>query len=254
MADPTNGHGAYKDEPVVADPAARNANYQHTVSQVPSAPMSNLANPGPLGLIGFAMTTFVLGLYQCGAGLPHSNPEGKVGPDQAVFGLALFMGGLAQFVAGVMEYTRGNTFGTTVHCSYGAFWFSFAMFLIPGLGIKDAYAGDARAFSFALGIYLLAWCFLTIIFLVAALRTNWSVISVFLTLTLAFFFLSIAQFIATSHPNASVHVNKTGGAFAVICSMTAFYAGASGLMIQETTFVRLPLGIIARQQQRAGTV
>lgn len=63
--EPTNGHGAYKDEAGAAVPAV---NYQHTVSQVPASPMSNLANPGPLGLIGFALTTFVLGLYQCGAG------------------------------------------------------------------------------------------------------------------------------------------------------------------------------------------
>jgi len=238
-AEPTNGHGTYKDEAGVA------AAPSHYVSQVPNAPFQKLANPGPLGLIGFALTTFVLGLYQCGAGLPHSNPEGKVGPDQAVFGLALFMGGLAQFVAGIMEFRVGNTFGTTVHCSYGAFWFSFAMFLIPGLGIADAYGGDAHALSFAVGIYLLAWCFLTAVFLIAALRTNWSIIAVFVTLTLAFFFLSIAQFIATEHPNASIGVNKTGGAFAVICSMTAFYAGASGLMVPETTFVRFPLGAIA---------
>jgi succinate-acetate transporter protein len=80
------------------------------------------ANPGPLGLFGFATTTFVLGLYQCGAGcvdllsmlfcalnsslssLPHSNPEGDVGPFQAVFGLAIFYGGAAQFVAGCFEF------------------------------------------------------------------------------------------------------------------------------------------------------
>jgi uncharacterized protein len=128
--------------------------------------------------------------------------------------------------------------------SYGAFWFSFAMFLIPGLGIADAYGGDAHALSFAVGIYLLAWCFLTAVFLVAALRTNWAIISVFVTLTLAFFFLSIAQFIATEHPTASIAVNKTGGAFAVICSMTAFYSGASGLMLPATTFVSIPLGVI----------
>jgi len=72
-----------------------------TVSQVPFPPFGKLANPGPLGLLGFAVTTFVLGLYECGAGLPGSNPEGDVGPDQAVFGLAIFMGGFAQFVAGI---------------------------------------------------------------------------------------------------------------------------------------------------------
>ena len=154
------------------------------------------------------------------------------------------MGGFAQFVAGIMEFRVGNTFGTTVHCCYGAFWLSFAMFLIPSLDIKGAYAGDARAFSFALGIYLILWCFLTLLFLVAALRTNWTIIGVFFFLVLAFLFLSIAQFISTEHPATSVNVNKAGGAFAIICAFMAFYAGGSGLMVEETTFVRFPLGII----------
>lgn len=156
------------------------------------------------------------------------------------------MGGLAQFVAGIMEFRVGNTFGTTVHCSYGAFWFSFAMFLIPGLGIEDAYKGDVHAYTFAIGIYLILWAFLTFIFLMAALRTNWSIVSVFFFLTLAFLFLSIAQFIETSHPKTSININKTGGAFAVICAFCAFYAGSSGLMLEETTFIRLPLGAIPR--------
>ena len=154
------------------------------------------------------------------------------------------MGGLAQFVAGIMEFRVGNTFGTTVHCSYGAFWLSYAMFLIPDLDIVGGYKGDARAFSFAVGIYLIVWCFLTFVFLVAALRTNWSIITVFFFLVLAFLFLSLAQFTLTEHPTASVRLNKAGGAFSIICAMAAFYAGSSGLMVEETTFVRFPLGAI----------
>jgi len=241
-------NGLHKDEASVPA-ASRHGEQLVTVSQVPHPEFMKLANPGPLGLIGFALTTFVLGLYQCGAGLPGNNPEGNVGPFQAVFGLAVFMGGLAQFVAGIMEFRVGNTFGTTVHCSYGAFWLSFAMFMIPSLGIKDAYMGDARAYSFAVGIYLILWCFLTFIFLVAALRTNWSIISVFFFLMLAFLFLSIAQFISTTHPTTSINVNKAGGAFAIICAFLAFYAGSSGLMLAETTFVRLPLGAIPRREK-----
>src|SRR3569833_4486276 len=136
--------------------------------------------------------------------LHDNNPHGYVGPFQAVFGLAVFMGGCAQIVAGIMEFRAGNTFCTTVHCSFGAFWLSFAMFLIPSLGIKDAYSGDARAYSFAIGIYLILWCFLTCIFLVAAMRTNWSIILVFFFLVLAFLLLAIAEFIETSHPTASI--------------------------------------------------
>ncbi len=183
--------------------------------------------------------------------LPDSNPEGTVGPDQAVFGLAIFMGGFAQFVAGIMEFRVGNTFGTTVHCSYGAFWLSYAMFLIPSLDIKGAYNGNQRAFSFAIGIYLIIWCLLTLLFLVAALRTNWTIVSVFFFLALAFLFLSVANFISSEHPTASVQVNKAGGAFTVICAAIAFYAGGSGLMIAETTFVRFPLGAISRPSERA---
>jgi len=220
----------------------QNRIHQSTVSQVKNPDFFKVANPGPLGLISFALTTFVLGLFNCGAGLPGSNPMGTVGPNQAVFGLAVFYGGIAQFFAGLMEFRVGNTFGTTVHCSYGAFWLSFAMFLVPDLGIAAAYKGDAHALSFALGIFLILWCFLTIIFLVAALKTNVVILLVFSCLTITFFFLSLAQFLSTSHPHAAIGVNKAGGAFSCICAFFAFYAGSSGLMTEDTTWVRLPLG------------
>ncbi|PGH34621.1 hypothetical protein GX50_02511 [[Emmonsia] crescens] len=218
---------------------------QHTVSLVPNPSYRKPANPGPLGLLGFATTTLVMGLYQCGAGLPDSNPFGTVGPDAAIFGLAVFFGGMAQIIAGIMAFITGNTFGTTVHIAYGSFWLGYTMFLVPSLGIKDAYAGDQRAYSFALGIYLLFWCFLSIMFLVAALRTNYTILAVFVFLVFAYFFLSLAQFVQTSDMDNAVRLNRAGGAFSFLCALAAFYAGASGLMVPETTFVRLPLGIIA---------
>lgn len=236
---------------------------QATISQVYDPSFFKIANPGPLGLISFALTTFVLGLYQCGTGfaspipshlllltcsLPNSNALGNVGPDQAVFGLALFYGGAAQFVAGIMEFRAGNTFGTTLHCSYGAFWLAFAMFLIPGLAIREAYEGDTRAYTVAVGIFLIMWCFLTLIFFVAALKTNLAVLVVLGCLVLAFFFLALAQFLAVPHPASAKKVNQVGGAWSVICATAAFYAGASGLMRPETTWVRFPLGEFANKQ------
>ncbi|OGM47458.1 GPR1/FUN34/yaaH family protein [Aspergillus bombycis] len=235
---------AYHDEHGAVASLPQREAHIHTVSQVPLPPYQKLANPGPLGLLAFALTTFVLGLYECGAGLPHSNPQAGVGPNQAAFGLAIFFGGGAQFVAGIFEFRVGNTFGCTVHCSYSAFWLSYAMFLIPSLDIKGQYNGDERAYTFALGIYLILWCFLTVLFLLAALRTNLSIILVFFFLIIAYLLLSIANFIATSHPEQSVKVNKAGGAFTVICAFVAFYAGSSGLMVPETTWVRFPLGEI----------
>jgi len=141
-----------------------------------------------------------------------------------------------------MQFRVGNTFGTTVHCSYGAFWLAFAMFLVPSLGIKEAYAGNERAYTFALGIFLILWCFLTLIFFIAALRTNIAILVVLGFLFLSFFFLSIAQFIATSHATNAVRVNRAGGVFAVFSALAAFYAGSAGLMTPATTWVRFPLG------------
>ncbi|EEQ32783.1 hypothetical protein McanMca71_003353 [Microsporum canis] len=212
-----------------------------TASNVLLPPSSKLANPSPLGLFGFAVTSFVVGLYNCGAGLPGSNPRGSVGPDQAAFGLALFMGGMIQIIVGIMEFRVGNTLGTTIHSSYGAYWMAYAMLKIPGLHIQEAY-GDERAYTFALGIFLIIWVLLTIVFMIASLRSNVCALLVFVFLALTYLFLAIANFIATSHPKQSVQVNKAGGASGVICGMLAFYCAASGLMSPEMTPVRLPLG------------
>lgn len=143
-----------------------------------------------------------------------------------------------------MEWRVGNTFGCTVHCSYAAFWFSYAMFLIPYIGIKQAYQGDKTAYTFAVGIFLILWCFLTILFFIAALRTNLTILAVFFFLAIAFLLLSIGEFITTLSPDASIRVTKAGGAFTVVCAFCAFYGGASGLMVKDTTFVRFPLGEI----------
>ncbi|MCO5603718.1 hypothetical protein L7F22_057869 [Adiantum nelumboides] len=192
----TNGHHAsYDMEANLPGPLPKA--HRGTVSQVYDPSFFKIANPGPLGLISFALTTFVLGFYQCGRWTR-----------QAVFGLAIFFGGGAQFVAGIFQFRVGNTFGCTVHCSYGAFRLSFAMFMIPSLGIREAYAGDDRAYTVAFGIYLIAWCLLTQIFLVAALQTNIAILLVLGCLSMAFFLLDIAQFISANHATAAVRVNR----------------------------------------------
>lgn len=185
--------------------------------------------------------------------LPNANAFGTVGPDQAVFGLAVFFGGAAQFVAGIMQFRVGNTFGCTLHCSYGAFWLAFAMFLIPSLGLQAAYNGDTRAFSVHLGIFNILWSLLTWIFFVAALRTNLAILGVLFTLAMAFFFLAVANFIETTHVTNAVRVNRAGGAFAIMSAVLALYAGASGLMVEDTTPVRFPLGELPLRRPGRGT-
>lgn len=123
------------------------------------------------------------------------------------------------------------------------------MFMIPSLGIEAAYKGDIRAYSFALGIYLILWCFVTLIFLFGALRTNVAIVATFFFLALAFFFLSLAEFLATQNATQSVRLNKTGGAFAVICAATAFWAGLHGLYTKDKTPIIVEVfGLYKRQR------
>src|ERR1700682_2051634 len=148
-------------------------------------PTAYIADPGPLGLAGFAMTTFVLSVFN--AGLVTTS-----GLVAVVLPLALFYGGLAQFVAGVWEFRKGNTFGALAFCSFGAFWLSFAAyakFVEPGLG------GNAHI---ATGIYLLGWAIFTGYMSIAAARGNGAVLGVFVFLTLTFVALTIGIWRQTS--------------------------------------------------------
>uniref|UniRef100_A0A060SWF0 ARAD1A01276p n=1 Tax=Blastobotrys adeninivorans TaxID=409370 RepID=A0A060SWF0_BLAAD len=223
-----------------------------TVSQVLGVvPFYKIANPGPIGLISFAITTFCVGLYHCGAGLPGTNPQNDeaIGPDTAVIGMAVFVGGIAQFAAGMWEMRVGNTFGATVHTLYGGFWLAYSCFLIPFFGISKAYGkteAGARALSFALGIFMTIWCFLTVTFCIAALRTNVAILATLGSLALAFLMLGIGQYLKTLNPVSSMHCEKAGGALAVVCSVCALYAGAAGLMLPQTTPVSLVLPPLSR--------
>lgn len=103
-----------------------------------------IGNPTPLGLMGFATTTFVLSLYNCGArGVSHP---------QLIVALCVATGGLAQFTAGVWEFAVGNTFGAAAFCMYGSFWWSYAACYIPWFGITKAVPEDEMAD--AMGLYL----------------------------------------------------------------------------------------------------
>src|SRR5271169_2059244 len=146
------------------------------------------ADPGPLGLGAFAMTTFVLSMFNANLvnekGLP------------VVLGLALAYGGIVQVLAGLWEFRTGNTFGAVAFCSFGAFWISFwalEVFYAKQIG------GDA---GHAIGLYLWAWAIFTAYMSVAALRTSAAVLSVFLLLTATFILLAIG---ATGAHEAVTH-------------------------------------------------
>lgn len=120
------------------------------------------------------------------------------------------------------------------------------MFLIPSLGIKQAYGNDEYAYTVHMAVFLFMWFVLTCVFFLAALRTNIAILTVFGFLTFAFLFLSIGNFIAVHHATAATRITRAGGVFAVLSAAAAFYAGAAGLMMPSTTMISFPLGTFDR--------
>jgi len=182
-----------------------------------------------MGLFAFASTTFILSMYNVQTrGITHSN---------VVVGMAIFAGGLTQFIAGMWEFPRGNVFGATVFSSYGAFWMSYATIFIPSSGILAAIP-DPDELASALGIYLTAWLMLTLFFLLAVIRKNIAYTLLLSSLSVAFACLAAAQF------SQSVMVTKAGGVFGIITALIADYIGVSEMLAAEQRAVfNLPLGV-----------
>lgn len=168
---------------------------------------ASVADPAPLGLAGFALTTFVLSAANAGL-IPK-------GGDAVVLGLAFAYGGIAQFCAGMWEFRRQNTFGATAFTSYGAFWIAFFLLLV--YHIK---AIPPSAVPSALGFFLLAWGIFTAYMTVAALKASRPVLTVFVLLTITFFVLSAGAFTGT----ASLTV--LGGWLGIATAIAAWYASA----------------------------
>jgi uncharacterized protein len=184
---------------------------QHQDAPLPraSVPGAAIADPAPLGLGAFALTTFVL------SGI---NTD-MVKAEPVVFGLALAYGGVAQFAAGMWEFAKGNTFGATAFTSFGAFWISF-WYLTGRTDMTGIKADDAAN---GVGLYLLAWGLYTLYMTVAATRVSGAVLVVFVLLTITFFLLSWGEF-ATS-----TGIHKTGGWFGIATALAAWYASFAGV-------------------------
>jgi succinate-acetate transporter protein len=147
---------------------------------------SPIADPGPLGLAAFALTTFVLSMF-------NADFVGK-GGEPIVFGLAFAYGGLAQLLAGMWEFRTGNTFGAVAFTSFGAFWLSYWAFVqFYATKVPAADAGHA------VGLYLIAWGIFTSYMFIASLRTTGAIALVFILLAATFLLLGIGN--AGAHPN-----------------------------------------------------
>ena len=175
------------------------------------APGAHIADPAPLGLAAFALTTAVLSAVNAGW-VPAS-------VEPVVFGLALAYGGVGQFAAGMWEFAKGNTFGATAFSSYGAFWVSF-WWLTGHSGVDKIPAADAAK---GIGLYLLVWGIFTAYMTVAATKVSGAVLAVFVLLTLTFLILAWGEF-ATSDG-----IHKLGGYIGLLTALAAWYASFAGV-------------------------
>jgi hypothetical protein len=181
------------------------------------------ADPAPLGLAGFALTTFVLSMFNAGLVSKAGEP--------VVLGLALAYGGIAQLLAGMWEFRTGNTFGAVAFTSFGAFWLSFWA-LVTFFAEKI----PAEHVAAALGLYLIAWGIFTTYMFIASLRTTVAVALVFCLLAITFFLLGIGNSAETKG------LVEAGGWAGLATAVVAWYASFAA--VTNSTFGRvvLPVG------------
>ncbi|KAL9002391.1 MAG: hypothetical protein Q9188_004679 [Gyalolechia gomerana] len=214
------------------------------------------ANPAPLGLSAFALTTFVLSLINM--------RTRSVAEPNLVVGLAFGYGGLVQLLAGMWEMAVGNTFGATALSSYGGFWLSFAVILTPGgFQIEEAYVSQQSELAFfdAFGFFLMGWFIFTTILLVATLRSTVAFFLLFFTLDLAFLLLGIGYLHRNAAGMPNPPVIKAGGFFGLLAAFAAWYNALAGIADNSNSFFIIPVahfpwsvkGKERRQKDEKGT-
>ncbi len=182
----------------------------------------NSANPAPLGLFAFGMTTVLLNLHN--AGLFEL--------DSMILAMGIFFGGLAQVIAGIMEAGKKNTFGFTAFISYGFFWLSLVgLLVLPKMGLATAVT------PISLGWYLLVWGIFTALLFFGTLRINKALQLVFGTLALLFFLLAAGEF--TGNKN----MGHIAGAEGIICGAIAIYTATANILNEVYGKTVLPLGV-----------
>jgi len=179
------------------------------------------ANPAPLGLLGFGMTTVLLNIHNAGF-LPMST---------MILAMGIFYGGLAQVIAGIMEWKKNNTFGTTAFTSYGFFWLSLVgLIVMPKLGWGEAATGKAMA------AYLFMWGLFTFAMFIGTLKISKALQVVFGTLAVLFFLLALGDF------TGAEAITRIAGYEGIFCGFSAIYAAIAQVLNEIYGKTVLPLG------------
>ena len=194
------------------------------IPETPVPVKDGIANPAPLGLCAFGMTTILLNLHNAGM-FPMNS---------MIFAMGIFYGGLAQVVAGIIEAKKNNTFGLTAFTSYGFFWLSLvALIVMAKVGWIDKPSDGAMA------AYLGIWGFFTFCMFFGTLKLNRALQFVFASLTILFILLAIGD----STGNASI---KTfAGYEGIICGLSAIYAGIANVLNEVYGRAVLPIGTVS---------
>ncbi len=176
-----------------------------------------IANPSPLGLLGFGMTTILLNLHNADI-IPLS---------VVIISMGFALGGLAQIIAGIMEFKAGNTFGATAFTAYGCFWWSLIFIWQTPFG--------AAADNVSMGFYLLLWGIFTLMMFIATLKHNKATQIVFLTLALLFILLSLGDF------TQNETITHIAGWVGIFCGLSAVYSSTAQVINGEFGKNILPL-------------
>ncbi len=189
------------------------------------ADQNKLANPAPLGLMGFGMTTVLLNIHNAGF-FPDAG--------SMIMGMGIFFGGIAQIIAGVLEFKKGNTFGMTAFTSYGSFWLTLvAMWVMPKLGLA---AAPPREF---VGCYLLMWGIFTGLMFIAALKANRALQFIFGSLTVLFLLLAVEHWV----PEHAAHlIGKIAGFEGILCGASAIYLAMAEIINEALGSTLMPIG------------
>jgi succinate-acetate transporter protein len=193
--------------------------------------MMKYANPAPLGLFGFALTTWMLSMINAG----WVSPTGM----GMILALAFAFGGTAQFAAGLMEMPRGNTFGFVAFCGYGAFWWSFALFVeFLGKGVPPA----------VVGWYLFLWGGFTFLLWLASFTLSRATFLIFLALWITFMLLAFGAW------SGAAWLTTLGGYGGLITALLAGYVAAADVINETTGRVVLPVGVRTARTATQGIV
>ncbi len=191
--------------------------------------LTKLANPAPLGLLGFGLTTVLLNLHNAGL-FPL---------DTMILAMGLAYGGLAQVIVGIMEFKKGNTFGTVAFSSYGLFWWSLVFLLVlPNLSFLSGFSGPTHE---AFAAYFFMWGLFTFSMFFGTLKKNRALQFVFASLTALFFLLVTRELTANSVLFGGVTVNTIAGVEGVVCGLSAIYLAIAEVLNEEHGKTMLPI-------------